>query len=405
MADLLPEHPDFLWRNPRLKASYDVVIVGAGGHGLATAYYLAKEHGITNVAVIDKGWLGGGNMARNTTIIRSNYMLDRSTRFFDRSLQMWEGLDEELEYDFLFSQRGLITLAHTDAEVRESIRRVESNRLNGTDAQWLEPEDVKELLPIVNISQDIRHPVMGATHQPRAAIAKHDHVAWAYARKASAMGVDIIQNTEVTGFIKDGDKVIGVETTRGNIATEKVGIAVAGHSSLLAEKAGFKVPIQSRTLQALVSELFEPVHPTILTSHHIHVYVSQAHKGELVMGANTDPYTAYGARGGFHTIERQLAAAVELVPIFARAHLIRVWGGVVDISPDSTPIIGKTPIDGIYINCGWGSGGFKGTPIGGYTLAHTIAHDEPHEYNKHFGLDRYYTGHLVDEHSASGVLH
>lgn len=405
MADLLPEHPDFLWDNPEPKSNYDVVIIGAGGHGLATAYYLASKHSITNVAVIDKGWLGGGNMARNTAIIRSNYMLDRSTQFFEQSMRLWEGLPEELDYDFLFSQRGLVTLAHTDAEVRESIRRVESNRLNGTDAEWLTPEEVKEVLPIVNISDNIRYPVMGATYQPRAAIAKHDHVAWAYARKANELGVDIIQGTEVTGFLKDGNKVIGVETTRGNIATEKVGIAVAGHSSLMAEKAGFHVPIQSRTLQALVSELFEPVHPTILTSHHIHVYVSQAHKGELVMGANTDTYTAYGSRGGFHTIERQLAAAVELVPIFSRAHLLRVWGGIVDISPDSTPIIGKTPVDGVYINCGWGSGGFKGVPVGGFTLAHTIANDEPHEFNEAFGLERYYTGRLVDEHSASGVLH
>src|SRR6185312_3160921 len=290
MADLLPEHPDFLWRNPEPKSSYDAVIVGGGGHGLATAYYLAKNHGMRNIAVLERGWLAGGNMARNTTIIRSNYLWDESAGIYEHSLKLWEQLPEELEYDFLFSQRGVMNLAHTLGDVRESMRRVGANQLNGVDAEWITPEQVKELCPIINIGGDIRYPVMGATYQPRAGIAKHDHVAWAFARKCDEMGVDIIQNCEVTGFLKDGDRVTGVETTRGRILTDKVGLAAAGHSSVLAELAGFRLPIQSHPLQALVSELFEPVHPTVVMSNHVHVYVSQAHKGELVMGAGIDSY-------------------------------------------------------------------------------------------------------------------
>ena len=405
MADQLPEHPAFLWRNPDPKPSYDAVIVGGGGHGLATAYYLAKNHGMTNIAILERGWLAGGNMARNTTIIRSNYLWDESAAIYEQSIKLWEQLPEELDYDFLFSQRGVLNLAHTLQDVRESRRRVNANQLNGVDAEFLDPDQVKEACPIINVSDDIRYPVMGATYQPRAGIAKHDHVAWAFARAIDAMGVDIIQNCEVTGFVKDGNRVVGVETNRGRIGAGKVGLAAAGHSSVLAEQAGFRLPIQSRPLQALVSELFEPVHPTVVMSNHVHVYVSQAHKGELVLGAGVDAYNGYGQRGGFHIIEDQMAAAVELFPIFSRAHLLRTWGGVVDTTFDASPIISPTPIGELYVNCGWGTGGFKGTPGAGYTFAHTIATGSPHPLNEPFLLDRFETGHLIDEHGAAGVAH
>ncbi|HLS32031.1 MAG TPA: sarcosine oxidase subunit beta family protein [Brevibacterium sp.] len=405
MADQLPEHPAFLWRNPEPKPSYDAVIVGGGGHGLATAYYLATNHGMTNIAILERGWLAGGNMARNTTIIRSNYLWDESAAIYEHSIRLWERLPEELDYDFLFSQRGVLNLAHTLQDVRESRRRVNANRLNGVDAEFLEPDQVKEACPIINVSDDIRYPVMGATHQPRAGIAKHDHVAWAFARAIDALGVDIIQNCEVTGFVKDGNRVVGVETNRGRIGAGKVGLAAAGHSSVLAERAGFRLPVQSRPLQALVSELFEPVHPTVVMSNHVHVYVSQAHKGELVLGAGVDAYNGYGQRGGFHIIEDQMAAAVELFPIFSRAHLLRTWGGVVDTTFDASPIVSPTPVDELYVNCGWGTGGFKGTPGAGYTFAHTIATGAPHPLNEPFLLDRFETGHLIDEHGAAGVAH
>ncbi len=405
MAEPLPEHPEFLWKNPDPAKSYEVVIVGAGGHGLATAYFLASRYGITNIAVLEKGWLAGGNMARNTTIIRSNYLWDESAALYEESLKLWEQLPEELDYDFLFSQRGVLNLAHTLGDVRESVRRVEANRLNDVDAEWLSPEEVKEVCPIINIGDDIRYPIMGATYQPRAGIAKHDHVAWAFARRADELGVDFIQNCEVTGFLKDGDRVTGVETTRGTIHAGKVALAAAGHSSELAERAGVPLPIQSHPLQALVSELFEPVHPTVVMSNHVHVYVSQAHKGELVMGAGIDQYNGYGQRGSFHVIEDQMSAAVELFPIFARAHVLRTWGGIVDTTLDASPIISKTPVDQLYVNCGWGTGGFKGTPAAGLSFAHTIAHDEPHPLNAPFSLERFETGYLIDEHGAAAVAH
>ncbi|GAA1123775.1 sarcosine oxidase subunit beta family protein [Citricoccus alkalitolerans] len=405
MAEKLPEHPDFLWHNPDPKPSYDAVIVGGGGHGLATAYYLASRHGMTNIAILERGWLAGGNMARNTTIIRSNYLWDESAAIYEHSLKLWEGLPEELDYDFLFSQRGVMNLAHTLQDVRESQRRVNANALNGVDAEWLDPQQVKELCPIINIGDDIRYPVMGATYQPRAGIAKHDHVAWAFARKCDEMGVDIIQNCEVTGFVKDGNRVVGVETSRGRINAGKVALAAAGHSSVLAELAGVRLPIQSHPLQALVSELFEPVHPTVVMSNHVHVYVSQAHKGELVMGAGIDSYNGYGQRGAFHVVEEQLAAACELFPIFSRAHLLRTWGGIVDTTLDASPIISPTEVDELYVNCGWGTGGFKGTPASGYTFAHTIATGQAHPLNAPFALDRFETGHLIDEHGAAAVAH
>jgi sarcosine oxidase subunit beta len=404
-AEGLPEHPASLWRNPEPRSSYDVVIVGGGGHGLATAYYLARDHGITNVAVVERGWLAGGNMARNTAIIRSNYLMDESAAIYEHSLKLWETLSEELDYDILFSQRGVMSLAHTLGDVREGRRRAYANRLNGIDAEWLEPDDVKRLCPIVDTSPDVRYPVLGATWQPRGGIAKHDHVAWAYARAADALGVDLIQDCEVRGLdIQDG-RVVGLETTRGRIAAGRVALVAAGHSSILAEMAGIRLPIQSHPLQALVSELLEPVHPCVVMSNTVHVYVSQAHKGELVMGAGIDSYDSYSQRGSFHIIERQMAAALELFPVFARAHVIRTWAGIVDVSPDASPIIGLTPVGGLYIDCGWGTGGFKATPASGWVLAATVANDAPHELARPYALERFTTGALVDEHGAAGVAH
>jgi sarcosine oxidase subunit beta len=406
MVNPIPgEHPAWLWRDPEPKSSYDAVVIGGGGHGLATAYYLAKNHGMTNIAILEKGWLAGGNMARNTTIIRSNYLWDESAAIYEHALKLWEELPEELEYDFLFSQRGVLNLAHSLQDVRDSVRRVEANRLNGVDAEWLTPEEVAKICPIVNISQDVRYPVLGATFQPRAGIAKHDHVGWAFARACDEMGVDIIQNCEVTGFVKDGNRVVGVETSRGRINAGIVGMVAAGHSSVLADLAGFRLPVQSHPLQALVSELYEPVHPTVVMSNYVHVYVSQAHKGELVMGAGVDQYNGYGQRGSFHVIEHQMAAALELFPIFGRAHLLRTWGGIVDVCPDASPIIGATPVEGLYVNAGWGTGGFKATPAAGWVMAHTMATGEAHELNRPFGLERFTTGHLIDEHGAAGVAH
>jgi len=399
------QHPERLWRNPDPKPSYDVVIIGGGGHGLATAYYLARNHGLRSVAVLERGWLAGGNMARNTTIIRSNYLWDESAGIYEHSLKLWEGLKDDLDYDIQFSQRGVLNLAHSLPDVREGLRRVNANRLNGIDAEWLTPDQVKEFCPIVNLSAEIRYPVMGATLQRRGGIAKHDFVAWAYARKADELGVDLLQGCEVTGFDLQGDRVVGVRTSRGRIAAGKVALCAAGHSSVLASMVGVGLPIQSHPLQALVSELLEPILNCVVMSGAVHVYVSQAHKGELVMGAGIDPYNSYAQRGSPHVIEYQLAAALELFPVFSRVHVVRTWGGIVDVSPDASPILGLTPIENLFVNCGWGTGGFKATPGAGWVYAHTIANGAPHPLNAAFSLDRFTTGALIDEHGAAAVAH
>ncbi|MBA2720588.1 MAG: sarcosine oxidase subunit beta family protein [Chloroflexi bacterium] len=401
----LPDHPAHLWRNPDPKPAYDVVIVGGGGHGLATAYYLAKNHGITNVAVLERGWLAGGNMARNTAIIRSNYLWDESAAIYEHSLKLWEELPAELDYDILFSQRGVMNLAHSLGDVRAGQRRVSANRLNGLDGEWLEPDDIARICPIVNLSSDVRYPVLGATFQPRGGIAKHDHVAWAYARAADALGVDLIQGCEVTGIDVADGRAVGVQTSRGPISAGRVAIVAAGHASLVAAMAGVALPLQSHPLQALVSELLEPIHPTVVMSNAVHVYVSQAHKGELVMGAGIDSYNSYAQRGSFHVIEHQLAAALELFPIFARAHVLRTWAGIVDVAPDASPIIGPTPVDELFVNCGWGTGGFKATPASGWVMAATLATGEPQELARPYALERFTTGALIDEHGAAGVAH
>jgi sarcosine oxidase, subunit beta len=396
---------DRAWRDNRPKDSYDVIIIGGGGHGLATAYYLAKEHGITNVAVLEKGWLGGGNTGRNTTIIRSNYLWDESAGLYEKSLQLYEGLSQDLNYNIMFSQRGVLNLAHNLGDVREAMRRVHALRLNGIDSEWLTAEQVKEYCPIINDSKSVRYPIMGGTLQRRAGTARHDAVAWGFARAASARGVDIIQNCEVKGIRREGGKVVGVDTSMGFIKAGKVGIVAAGHSSVLANMADIRLPIESHPLQALVSEPVKPVIDCVVMSNAVHVYVSQSDKGELVMGAGIDAYTSYGQRGSFHVIEHQMGALLELFPIFSRLRMLRQWGGIVDVCPDASPIISKTPVDNLFINCGWGTGGFKATPGSGFVFAHTIARGEPHALNAAFGLNRFETGYLIDEHGAAAVAH
>jgi sarcosine oxidase subunit beta len=393
------------WRDAAPKQRYDAIIVGGGGHGLATAYYLAKNHGMTNVAVLEKGWIGGGNTGRNTTIVRSNYLWNESGALYEHSLKLWEGLAQDLNLNVMFSQRGVLNLAHNLGDVREGIRRVEANKLNGIDAEWLSPEQVQDFCPIVSISKNARYPVMGATLQRRGGVARHDSVAWGYARAADSFGVDIIQNCEVTGILREDGRVTGVRTTRGTILADKIGFAAAAHTSVLASMADIRLPLQSHPLQALVSEPLKPVVPCVIMSNAVHVYLSQSDKGELVTGAGIDAYNSYSQRGSFHIIEHQMAALVEMFPIFSRVRMMRAWAGTVDVCPDASPIISKTPVKGLYINGGWGTGGFKATPGSGWVFAHTIATDNPHPLNAAFSLERFSTGALIDEHGAAAVAH
>ena len=393
------------WRAPQPKESYDVVIIGGGGHGLATAYYLAKEHGVTNVAVIEKGWIGGGNTGRNTTIVRSNYLWDESAAIYEKSLKLWEGLSQELNYNVMFSQRGVMNLAHNQHDLRELSRRVNANRLNGVDSEILTPAQIKAFCPILNTSADARYPVLGASLQRRGGVARHDAVAWGYARAADARGVDIIQNCAVTAIHRRGRRVTGVETTRGLIKANKIASATAGHSSVVAAMVGLRLPIESHPLQALVSEPIKPVLDTVVMSGSVHVYISQSDRGEMIMGAGIDHHLSYAQRSGLHTVEEMMAAVIELIPITSRLRMMRQWAGIVDTCPDASPLVCKTPVEGFYVNGGWGTGGFKATPGAGWAYAHTIARDEPHEINAAFNLERFSTGALIDEHGAAAVAH
>jgi sarcosine oxidase subunit beta len=401
----LTSHRDWprAWRSPAPQPDYDVVIVGGGGHGLATAYYLAKEFGITRVAVLEKGWLGGGNTGRNTTIIRSNYLTQESAALYDHAVTLWEGLSRDLNFNVMFSPRGLLHLAHHVHDMQEIGRRGHANWLNGVDAEFLTPALVKAMVPIINLHG--RYPILGGLLQRRGGIARHDAVAWGYARAADALGVDIIQNCEVTGFKIDGGAVRAVETTRGTIASRRVGIVVAGHSSVLAGLAGFRLPIDSTPLQALVSEPIKPVLDVVIMSNTIHLYVSQSDKGELVIGAGSDLHNSYSQRGAFSVIEHTVEPLLELFPSFSRLRMMRHWAGIVDVTRDRSPIIGKTPVDGLFINCGWGTGGFKATPGSGHLFAATIARGEPHAFVAPFGLDRFVSGALIDEAAAAAVAH
>ena len=400
-------HQDWapVWRSPEPRPRYAVIIVGAGGHGLATAYYLAKECGITDVAVLEKGWLGGGNTGRNTTIIRSNYLQDASAAIYDHAVKLWEGLSQALNYNVMFSQRGVLHLAHSVHDLQEVKRRLHANRLNGVDSEFLTPAEIQGLEPLLNVSKSARYPILGASLQRRGGTARHDAVAWGYARAADALGVDIIQNCEVTGIRTREGQVEGVETTRGEIACEKLALVAAGHSSVLAAMAGFRLPIESFPLQALVSEPVKPCVNTVIMSNAVHGYISQSDKGELVIGAGTDQFVSYSQRGSFHIIEHTLQAIVELFPSFSRMKMLRQWGGVVDVTPDRSPIIGTTPIQNLFINCGWGTGGFKATPGSGHVFAHTIAKGEPHPIAAPFTLERFSSGGLIDEHGAAAIAH
>jgi sarcosine oxidase, subunit beta len=393
------------WRRAAPQAAYDAIIVGGGGHGLGTAYHLAREHRLGRVAVLEKGWIGGGNTGRNTTIIRSNYLFNESAALYDHALQLWETLSQTLNYNVMFSPRGVMMLAHTVHDVQVSKRHVHANRANGVDNQWLSAREAKEFCPPLNIG-DIRYPVLGAALQRRGGTARHDAVAWGYARAADALGVDIIENCEVTGIRRNAHGAVeALDTTRGLIRAPRVGVSAAGHTSVIMKMAGVRLPLESYPLQALVSEPVKPVFPCVVMSNTVHAYISQSDKGELVIGAGTDAYTSYTQRGGLHISAHALEAVCELFPMFRRLRMLRNWGGIVDVTPDRSPIIAKTPVPGLYVNCGWGTGGFKATPGAAHLFAWTIAHDQPHPINAPFTIERFRDGHLIDEAAAAAVAH
>ncbi len=393
------------WRSPEPKSEYDVVIVGGGGHGLATAYYLVKEHQISSVAVLEKGFVGGGNTGRNTEIVRSNYLWDEAAHIYEFSLKLWEGLTQELNFNLMFSQRGLLSLGHTLQDLRDIQRRVNANLLNGIDSEFVTPQQIKELVPIIDVSPDARYPILGASLQRRGGTARHDALAWGFARAADSVGVDIIQNCEVMGIQREDGAVTGVETSRGFIKSGKVGCVTAGNSGVLASLAGLRLPLESRPLQAWVSEPLKPQLNLVVMSNAVHAYISQTDRGELLCGAGVDSYNGYAQRGSPSTLEHAVSAIVEMFPRFSRVRMLRQWAGTVDTCPDACPIIGLTPVKGLYFNCGWGTGGYKSTPGSGWVFAYTMAQDRPHELNQPFSLERFATGHLIDEHGAAGVAH
>ncbi|MCI5039424.1 sarcosine oxidase subunit beta family protein [Donghicola eburneus] len=391
------------WRSPEPKKSYDVIIVGAGGHGLATAYYLGKNFGITNVAIIEKGWLGGGNTGRNTTIIRSNYLQDPSAAIYEKARDLYETLSQDLNYNVMFSPRGVIMLAQTHHEVRGYQRTAHANALQGVKTEFIGPEKVKEIVPIINIDGP-RYPVLGGLLQKRGGTARHDAVAWGYARACSDMGMDIIQKCEVTGVRRVAGRVVGVETTKGSIDCNKLGIVVAGHSGVLADMAGFRLPIESAALQALVSEPIKPCMDVVVMANTVHGYMSQSDKGEMVIGGGTDSFNNYTQRGSFHHIEETVRALVETFPMISRLKMLRQWGGIVDMTGDRSPIISKTPLENCFINCGWGTGGFKAIPGSGWAMAELMAKGYSPLANE-FSVDRFKEGRFIDESVAAGVAH
>ena len=393
------------WRDATPKSAYDVVVIGGGGHGLATAYYLAKNHGITDVAVVERGWIGGGNTGRNTTVVRSNYLYPESARLYDHSLKLYEGLSEELNFNIMLSQRGVLTLAHSRHEMELLSRSANAMLMNDVAADLLSRDQIEALVPALDTSAAARFPILGGLMQTRGGTARHDAVAWGYARGASALGVHILQNCEVQRFVEEDSGVVAVETNRGLIRAARIGIAVAGHSSVLAKLAGFQLPVKSYALQAMVSEPVKPILDTVVISPVTGAYVSQSNKGEIVLGAGLDLFNSYAQRGSFAVTQATVAAMLQLFPSFSRLPLLRQWAGVVDLVPDSSPIIGPTPIGNLYINCGWGTGGFKAIPVGGWTFAHVLATGRNHDLAEPFQLDRFHTGQLIDEAAGSGIVH